>query len=92
MINVIFWIGTGALCGWIGYLAARSTEEDHIKPYLMVGIAGGLFGGILATTLGFSQNIQRVDPTSIFNAIMVSSLAIALLVIYLVFFGNTSSN
>lgn len=92
MINAIFWIIIGALSGWIGYLATRNSEKDHILPYMMIGMAGGLMGGGLYQILGLSDGSLAVDTGSIFNALIFSALLIAVYVILLNFFGGASSS
>ena len=92
MIDVIFWIVIGALSGWIGYLGTRTAEGDHILRYLMVGIIGGFLGGVATNSLGLSESVQGISVDSIFNALITSALFIVVFVVFLNFFGNTSSS
>lgn len=92
MLNGFFWIIIGALSGWIGYLATRTSEDGDIRPYIIVGIGGGLAGGISADLLGMSAGSEAIDPGSIFNALIVSAICISIFGVLLNFFGHTSSS
>lgn len=91
MINVFFWIGIGALSGWIGYLATRPSEKSPVMPYLAIGTVGGLVGGFVFRVFGLSEGSMTIDTGSIFNALLVSAMLVVAYVVFLNFFGKTSS-
>ncbi|HTE21900.1 MAG TPA: GlsB/YeaQ/YmgE family stress response membrane protein [Candidatus Limnocylindria bacterium] len=91
MLNVVFWIVAGALSGWIGRLATRTNENEHLIPYLAVGIAGGLLGGFIAQSLGGGTNSGSLNPESILNALFMSAVVVTGFVAFLSFFRNTHS-
>jgi uncharacterized membrane protein YeaQ/YmgE (transglycosylase-associated protein family) len=77
MFEFILWILTGMVAGWVGYLAARTSEQSSARVYLISGGIGAVVGGFLARGVGMaSDNILNINPNSLVVALVVASLSI----------------
>jgi len=92
MVDILFWIATGVLSGWIGYLASWTKGSDRVRPYLLVGVVGGVLGGTLTHETTATKGMLSLDPTSIFNALIASALMVTIFVVVTSFFGRASSS
>lgn len=95
MINVVFWLLCGAMCGWIAYLATRTNEAvgqvGHLTFYMVLGTVGGLLGGVIGNNLG-RENLQGLDPGAVVVSLMLAAIFVTAGGLFLTFFESTSSD
>jgi len=72
-MNVIGWIVVGGLAGWISASLTRGRTARGCLPNVLVGIAGGLIGGWVATAMGFgsAQGFIAALIVAVFGALIV---------------------
>lgn len=77
-MNIVVWIAFGALVGWIASLIMETNEAQGAFANIVIGIAGALFGGFIARTLGLGE-VGGFDFMSLLIAITGSVIIIAFL-------------
>lgn len=87
MMEVMWWITLGVVNGWIASLITRTHEDSRLLPYVGIGIAGALVGGLGARSAGLYSPASTPDTISLFAALMTS---IAVLIAFS-FFGETKA-
>lgn len=48
VVNIIFWILFGLICGWITILLSGVQAVTSILLYVVLGVIGGISGGVLS--------------------------------------------
>jgi len=62
-MNIVMWVIAGAALGWAGYAVLRANQDRGLMFSIIIGIAGGFFGGnVLAPIFG-----AVADPANNFN-------------------------
>lgn len=79
------WILIGLLAGSIGKFLLPGKDPGGCVTTILVGIAGALLGGVLATYLGFGGISEWNDPRSLVIAVLGSIL---LLIVLRLLFGS----
>ncbi len=74
MLELFIWIFLGAICGWIGYLAAVGSNKN-LKLYMLIGISSATISGLLTMNLG-AISAAQINVSSLMVAVFVSSLSV----------------
>jgi uncharacterized membrane protein YeaQ/YmgE (transglycosylase-associated protein family) len=75
-VSIIAWIVLGLLAGMIAKAIMPGGERGGIILTTLLGIAGALVGGFLATALGFGDPIDEFFDLSTWIAAVVGALII----------------
>jgi uncharacterized membrane protein YeaQ/YmgE (transglycosylase-associated protein family) len=75
-VGIIGWIVLGLLAGLIAKAILPGAESAGLIVTTLLGIAGGLLGGFLATALGFGDPIDEFFDLSTWVAAVLGSLLI----------------
>jgi uncharacterized membrane protein YeaQ/YmgE (transglycosylase-associated protein family) len=72
-MNVIGWIVVGGLAGWISAMLIGGRTARGCLPNILVGIAGGLVGGWIATAMRFGavQGFIAALVVAVFGSLLV---------------------
>ena len=75
-MGIIGWIVLGLLAGLIAKAILPGAESVGLIVTTLLGIAGGLLGGFIATALGFGDPIDEFFDLSTWVAAVLGSLLI----------------
>jgi uncharacterized membrane protein YeaQ/YmgE (transglycosylase-associated protein family) len=75
-VSIIGWIVLGLLAGLIAKALMPGAERGGIIVTTLLGVAGALVGGFLATALGFGDPIDEFFDLSTWIAAIVGALLI----------------
>jgi len=75
-VSIIGWIVLGLLAGVIAKAIMPGAERAGIVVTTLLGVAGALLGGFLATALGFGDPIDEFFDLSTWVAAIVGALII----------------
>lgn len=79
-MNIALWILAGAAIGWIGYSTMKANTGRGLLISIIIGIAGGLFGGnVLAPMLGTVADVS--NEINVFSLVVSLATATACLTI-----------
>ena len=72
-MNVVGWIVVGGLAGWISAALIGGRNARGCLPNILVGVAGGLVGGWIATALRFgtAQGFIAAMVVAVFGSVLV---------------------
>ena len=73
MGNILAWTIWGLLIGFVARAVLPGRQEIGVGLTIILGVAGSLLGGFLATFLGIGD-LDRFDLGSFFGAVIVSVL------------------
>lgn len=73
-MSIFYWIGLGLLAGAVAKFLMPGKDPGGCIITILLGIAGALLGGFLATYLGFGGAVAGFDPRSLITAILGSML------------------
>lgn len=79
-MGIIGWIVLGLLAGLIAKAIMPGAERFGLIVTTVVGIAGALLGGFLATALGFGDPVDEFFDLSTWLAAIIGALIILFLV------------
>ena len=70
-MSILAWIVLGAIAGWVAGLIVKGDERLGVIGHILLGIAGALVGGFLASALfGISPIDGPFDISSIVTAVI----------------------
>ena len=70
-MSILAWIVLGAIAGWVAGLIVKGDERLGVIGHILLGIAGALVGGFLASALfGASPIDGPFDISSIVTAVI----------------------
>jgi uncharacterized membrane protein YeaQ/YmgE (transglycosylase-associated protein family) len=70
-MSILAWIVLGAIAGWVAGLIVKGDERLGVIGHILLGIAGALVGGFLASALfGVSPIDGPFDISSIVTAVI----------------------
>ena len=70
-MSILAWIVLGAIAGWVAGLIVKGDERLGVIGHILLGIAGALVGGFLASALfGLSPIDGPFDVSSIVTAVI----------------------
>jgi uncharacterized membrane protein YeaQ/YmgE (transglycosylase-associated protein family) len=75
-VSIVGWIVLGLLAGVVAKAITPGAERAGIVLTTLLGIAGGLLGGFLATALGFGDPIDEFFDLSTWVAAIAGALVI----------------
>jgi uncharacterized membrane protein YeaQ/YmgE (transglycosylase-associated protein family) len=75
-VSIVGWIVLGLLAGVVAKAITPGAERAGIVLTTLLGIAGGLLGGFLATALGFGDPIDDFFDLSTWVAAIAGALII----------------
>jgi len=87
-MGIIAWIILGLVAGWIAKLMVPGKDREGIIVTTLIGVAGALLGGFVATRLFNVDGIQGFFNLSTWITAIVG--AAVLLVVYHLFTGRSS--
>jgi uncharacterized membrane protein YeaQ/YmgE (transglycosylase-associated protein family) len=77
-MNVITWILTGGIAGWVGYSYMKLNLDRGMALSVVIGVLGGFFGGnVVAPMLGAVLN--ATNDFSLFSMVVALASAVACL-------------
>lgn len=79
MSNIILWIVSGGLAGWIATLIVGNNASFGVAGNVVVGIIGAFLGGWVADKLGIGGEPGMERPTNLVSFIVAIIGAILLL-------------
>lgn len=82
MTNIVLWIISGGLAGWVASLIMDSDGSMGLLGNVIVGIIGAFIGGFLMDKLGLGGAPGADRPTSIMS--FVTAVIGAVVLIFLV--------
>ena len=82
MTNIVLWIISGGLAGWVASLIMDSDGSMGLLGNVIVGIIGAFIGGFLMDKLGHGGAPGADRPTSIMS--FVTAVIGAIVLIFLV--------
>jgi uncharacterized membrane protein YeaQ/YmgE (transglycosylase-associated protein family) len=68
-MNIAMWVVTGGIIGWLSFTFLRFNVARGLAVSIVIGIAGGLFGGnVLGPLLASTIHPGDFNPISLFMA------------------------
>lgn len=81
MVNIMLWVLAGGIAGWIGYTYMKFNARRGLMISIVIGMAGGYFGGrILAPMLGSATAVNAGDFSPFPLFIALASAAACLII------------
>ena len=76
-MSILAWIVLGAIAGWLAGLLVKGDERLGVIGHILLGIAGALVGGFLASALfGISPIDGPFDISSIVTAVIGAAILV----------------
>ena len=85
-MNIVMWILAGGIVGWMAFAVLGYNEDRGIKASLLIGAAGGFFGGKLVAPM--FTDVAAV-PADFSGAALFFAAAVAAVFLYV---GNFVHN